>query len=145
MRGMLLVILVLGIVGTGAELLLVGHFEDAWQLVPLVLFALALAGVVWHRVSRAAAAVRLLQAVMAAFVLSGGIGVYLHYDGNVEFELELDGERSGFTLFREAMSGATPVLAPGTMALLGMIGLVYTHEHPMLEELRTGTEDTRRW
>ena len=145
MRGMLLVILVLGVAGTGAELLLVGHFEDTWQLVPLVLFALALIAVVWHRLSRGAGAVRFLQMVMAAFLVSGGLGVYLHYQGNIEFELELDAERSGFALFKEAMSGATPVLAPGSMALLGMIGLVYTHQHPMLRRAAYETEDTRRW
>jgi hypothetical protein len=132
MRGMLLLILVLGITGTGAELLLVGHFEDPWQLVPLVLFALALIVVVWHAARREPASVRVLQMVMGLFVLSGVAGVYLHYGGNVEFERELDPGRSGFELFKEAMSGATPVLAPGTMVLLGLIGLVYTHQHPAL-------------
>ena len=132
MRGMLLLILVMGIVGTGAELLLIGHFEDLWQLVPLVLFALAVIVIGCHRVSLEAALVRILQGVMIAFIVSGALGVYLHYQANVEFELEIDPERSGFALFKEAMSGAMPVLAPGTMVLLGMIGLVYTHQHPAL-------------
>jgi hypothetical protein len=60
MRGMLLLILVMGIIGTGAELLLIGHFEDLWQLVPLVLFALAVIVIVCHRVSLEAALVRIL-------------------------------------------------------------------------------------
>ena len=133
MRRMLLFILVLGILGTGAELLLIGHYEDPWQIAPLGLFAAGLVAVAWQGVSRGPAGVRALQIVMALFVASGGLGVYLHYAGNIEFERELDPEVSGFALFKEAMRGATPALAPGTMVLLGLIGLVYTHEHPRLD------------
>lgn len=42
MRRMLLFILVLGITGTGTELLLREHYEDSAQFVPLALFALSL-------------------------------------------------------------------------------------------------------
>ena len=134
---MLLGILVLGIVGTGTELLLIEHFEDRVQLVPLALFALSLVALTWHALSTGTASVRALQVVMALFVVSGGLGVYLHYTGNVEFELEMYPDRAGFELFRESMMGATPVLAPGTMALLGLIGLVYTHQHPRLASRST--------
>jgi hypothetical protein len=130
---MLLFILVLGIVGTGAELLLIGHYEDPWQIAPLGLFAAGLVAVAWLGVSRGPAGIRALQIVMALFVASGGLGVYLHYAGNIEFERELDPGLSGFALFKEAIRGATPALAPGTMVLLGLIGLVYTHEHPRLD------------
>ena len=129
---MLLFILVLGITGTGAELLLLGHYEDAWQVAPLVLFAVSLAVLAWHGVTRGVASVRALQGLMAMFVVSGALGVYLHYIGNAEFELEMYPDRRGFELFKEAMAGATPALAPGTMVLLGLIGLVYTHGHPAL-------------
>lgn len=133
---MLLFILVLGTIGTGAELLLVGHFEDPWQIVPLALFALSLAALAWYGVSRGAASVRTLQAIMALFLVSGAAGVYLHYTGNVEFELEMYPDRKGFELFSESMAGATPTLAPGTMVLLGLIGLVYTYQHPALVTAR---------
>ena len=129
---MLLFILLLGITGTASELLLLEHYEDRWQLVPLALFALALLVFAWHGLSRGAASIRALRVVMTLFLISGGLGVYLHYRGNVEFELEMYPDRSGLTLFREAMSGATPALAPGTMVLLGLIGLVYAHQHPRL-------------
>ena len=132
---MLLFILVLGILGTGTELLLVGHYEDPWQFVPLGLFALALLVIGWQVVSRGPASVRVLQLVMALFVVSGALGAYLHYNMNVEFELELDPELRGFALFKEAIAGATPALAPVTMVLLGMIGLVYTHRHPWLRRV----------
>jgi hypothetical protein len=43
----------------------------------------------------------------------------------VEFERELNPDASGFSLFRDAMMGATPALAPGTMILLGAVGWAY--------------------
>jgi hypothetical protein len=45
----------------------------------------------------------------------------------VEFELEMYPGLSGLELFREAMKGATPALAPGTMTILGLLGLAYTY------------------
>ncbi len=38
----LLVLLLLGLLGTGAELLMIGHNEGLWQLVPLILIAAGL-------------------------------------------------------------------------------------------------------
>jgi hypothetical protein len=40
--------------------------------------------------------------------------------------------RSGFELFREAMMGATPALAPGSMIQIALIGLAYSYRHPRL-------------
>ena len=64
------------------------------------------------------------------FVLSGVVGLWLHYHGNVEFELEMYPGLAGFELFRESVTGATPTLAPGTMLELGLLGLLYTYRHP---------------
>jgi hypothetical protein len=74
--------------------------------------------------------VRLFQITMLAFIVSGIAGIVLHYQGNVEFELELDPEAAGFGLFWEAMKGATPALAPGTMVLLGGLGLICASRDP---------------
>jgi hypothetical protein len=129
---MLLFILVLGLVGTGAELVLLQHYEDPWQLAPLALIALTLVVLAWHGLSRGSASVRALQGLMILFVFSGAIGMGLHYNANSEFELEMDQSLAGFRLFRESLSGATPALAPGTMAQLGLLGLVYAYRHPRL-------------
>ena len=39
---------------------------------------------------------------------------------------------SGAELIRKVSTGATPVLAPGTMSLLGVIGLLHAYRHPAL-------------
>lgn len=129
-RRVLAALFLFGSVGTAAELWLLEHTEDAWQKAPLVLIAVASVVLAVVVVRPSAAAVRLFQIAMAAFIASGVAGLALHYQGNVEFELELQPDASGFHLFWESMKGATPVLAPGTMALLGAIGLTYTYRHP---------------
>jgi hypothetical protein len=131
-RRILLVALVLGLVGTGIELLLLEHFEEWRQRIPLGLIACALLVLVWHGLYRGAAPVRALQVLMLVFAIAGIVGLTLHYKGNVEFELEMYPSRSGFELFREAMMGATPALAPGSMIQIGLIGLAYSYRHPRL-------------
>jgi hypothetical protein len=70
---------------------------------------------------------------MLLFLVAGGAGVILHYRGNTEFERERDPVIAGWDLFRRALQGATPALAPGTMVLLGSIGLLYAYRHPALD------------
>ena len=131
-RTILLLALVSGLVGLGAELLLLEHFEEWQQKIPLALIALGLAVLLWHAVDRRCAPVRALQLLMVIFVAAGAVGMMLHYQGNVEFELELYPSMSGFELFRKSMMGATPALAPGSMIQLALVGLAYTYNHPRL-------------
>jgi hypothetical protein len=126
-RRALLAALIAGMAGTAVELLLIGHFEDPWQLVPIVLLALGSAAALAHAFTPASFTRRLLQSVMAMFLVSGGIGMVLHYRGNSEFELEMAPSIAGFELVKESMTGAFPVLAPGTMVLLGLVGLAATY------------------
>jgi len=116
-------LLAMALLGTGAELLLLEHYEDAWQLVPLALIALGLLAMGWRAARPGAASLRAFRAVMVLMVASGALGLFLHYRGNTEFELERDPALAGFGLFREAMTGATPALAPGAMMLFGLLGL----------------------
>ena len=132
LRLFLLLLLVAAIIGTAIELLLLEHTEEWQQLIPLVLFGLAIVVIVWHVVDRRARSVRALQVMMILFVVAGIVGTILHVKGNVEFELEMYPELGGLVLFRDAMMGATPALAPGTMAMFGAIGLLYTFRHPGL-------------
>lgn len=124
--------LVLGMLGTGAELLLLGHTEGWQQLVPVALLAAGLAACLVHSVRPTAATVRLLQGLMLVFIVSGAAGVFLHYRGNVEFELEMYPGMSGMELISNTMTGATPVLAPGTMLMFGLVGLAYAYRHPRI-------------
>jgi hypothetical protein len=129
-RWMLRWTLFAAIPGTAVELLLLEHYEDIWQWLPLVLLAAGSAVLAWQSAGRRRAALWAFQLMMFLFVVSGGLGVVQHYQGNAEFELEMTPSLGGWELFRRTMTGATPVLAPGTMSLLGAIGLAYTYRYP---------------
>lgn len=132
LRRILMAILLFGLVGITFELFLIGHTEGAWEWVPIALLiaGLPVTALAWIRPSRRS--VRLLQLTMLLFLASGLVGLYLHYHGNVEFELEMTPSLGGLSLIWEALSGATPTLAPGTMLLLALLGLAVTFRHPAL-------------
>jgi len=132
-RGILLAILVLGMLGTGAELLLIKHTEDPKQWIPLLLISSSFFVLIWHAAQRRRLSLRFFQAVMIAFIAAGVAGFYFHYRGSVEFKLESKPSLKGWALFWEAMgSKAPPPLAPGVMIQLGLIGLAYAYRHPVL-------------
>ncbi len=124
LRRAVLAVLLFGSLGTLAELLLVGHYEDAWQFAPLGLLGavILVTGAYLKRPSETLR--RGVAAVMWVCIVCGLAGNWLHYKGNVEFEREMYPDRAGFELFRESLSGATPVLAPHTMTVIGLFGLV---------------------
>jgi len=124
-RRALVFILVVAMAGILVELLLIEHFEDAWQLVPLCLLGLGLGSLGWNVLAPGAASGRVWRTLMGLFIVAGLIGFYMHYSGNVEFELEQNPNATMWVLFREAMMGATPALAPGAMIQIGLIGLLY--------------------
>ncbi len=132
LRRLVLAVLILALVGLGVELLLLEHTDGVWQLVPLGLIGLALLELTWYALSRSPASLRVFQLTMMLFVIAGPIGVLQHYSGNAEFELEMTPAIRGFDLVIESMTGATPVLAPGTMLQLGLLGLAFAFRHPLL-------------
>lgn len=135
-RGLLL-IFVLGTVGLGAELLLLGHFEEWRQQVPLVLLVLGLILLAARMLYRGAIILRLFRWTMLTFVLGGLAGLWLHLSANMEFELEMYPTLSGLELLSKALGGAMPALAPGALVQLGLIGFLYTHHHPALRREQT--------
>jgi len=132
LRTLLGAVLALGTVGVGVELLLLGHYEEWQQWLPLAALPVGLLSVGGVLVARSAFALKIHLIVMSGFVLVGTLGVFFHYQGNAEFELEMVPEMAGTELLTESLTGAFPVLAPGSMVLLGLIGLVLAYRHPLL-------------
>jgi|GEM_PF-307332 len=142
LRRLLLALFVFGGGGLGAELFLLEHTGSAQQWIPLAALGAGLAASAAVAFRPSPRTVRTFQAVMAVFVLAGLVGVYLHFGSNLEFEREMDPSSRGFDLFVRVMYGATPLLAPGALAQLGLLGLVYAFRHPALHH-RQPLEENR--
>ncbi len=126
LRLWLLGILAVGLLGTVTELLLLEHYEKPLQFVPLILIAAAIGVMAWHVKQHDATSLRVLKIVMALFVLAGFIGVAAHFRGSAEFQLELDPSIDMWTLLGKILHAqAPPLLAPGMMLQMGLIGLAY--------------------
>jgi hypothetical protein len=141
LRRLLLALVVLGALGLIAELLLLEHYEDSWQWAPLVLLTATLASAVAVGLRPVAASLAIFRVVMLLCVAAGGVGVFLHYRGNAEFELERTPSLRGVPLLWESLRGATPALAPGAMAQLGLLGLLFAWRHPAGRREHTITLD----
>ncbi|TWT41963.1 hypothetical protein RAS1_30890 [Phycisphaerae bacterium RAS1] len=147
LRRMLLAVLLFGMAGAGSELALIGHYDDGWQVIPLVLLGGGGVAAVWVGVCPGAAAVAVLRVVMIGLLLGGGAGVVLHYRASAEFHAEAaayrtesaarqgesGGAAEGWAAVRAVLSSKVPpTLAPGLLVQLGLIGLTYTYRHPAL-------------
>lgn len=126
MKKLLLTAFLLSLLGTGAELLLLEHTEGWQQLIPVVLIGTGLAALAWYVAAPSVASKRFFLGVMVLFMVSGVMGLVLHYSGNMAFELEMYPGMKGTELVWETLKGATPVLAPGTMIATGLLGWAYT-------------------
>jgi hypothetical protein len=134
LRRLLLAILVLALLGTATDLFLLEHYEVGWQLTPFIMIALALVVVIWVTVKGSAMALTVMRIVMVLFIATGTLGILLHYQGNWEFQHELDPTAGGWDLFMKIMRAkAPPALAPAAMIQMGLLGLLYTYRHPALD------------
>jgi len=139
LRLLLFAVLALSCVGTGAELLLIGHTEEATQWIPLILLGLGIGAVAVVALRPSRPLVQLFRVLMGLFIGAGVLGIVLHYRGNAEFELEMRSTMAGTELFWNSLTGATPALAPGSLIPIGLVGIIATLGHPAAHARRGGT------
>ncbi len=89
-RALLLAVVVIGMAGTAVDLLLLEHYEDVWQIPPLLMVALGIVVVAWVWFSGSAPAVTAMRITMVLFLATGAAGLVFHYNGNTEFQHEMD-------------------------------------------------------
>jgi hypothetical protein len=140
-RQLLLALVFIGITGLEVELALLKHADSLTQWIPHIALAIGLLVTAAVHFRPTPPVLRAFQAVMAIFLVVGALGVYLHLRGNVQFALERDPSLGGAKLIWKALRGATPALAPGALAQLGLLGLVYTYKHPALGERSTNAPE----
>jgi hypothetical protein len=110
------------------ELAFLRHADSFEQWIPHVTLFIGLlaTAAVYFRPGRAT--LRAFQTMMIVFLIVGLLGVYYHLRGNVQFALERDPSLSGARLLWKALRGASPALAPGALAQLGLLGLIYGYK-----------------
>ncbi|MDC6350450.1 hypothetical protein PP178_02725 [Zeaxanthinibacter sp. PT1] len=121
----LVVTLLFMMLGTALELVLLDHYEDLNQLIPLLCIGSSLSLVFVLLLHRSRVSVLLFKTVLVLTVFSGLYGTFLHLRANYEFEQEMQPTASAWHLFVDSLSGALPTLAPGSMIVLALIGYVY--------------------
>lgn len=135
-RRIILGLVALGTLGMTAELVLVGHYEDENQLIPLALAAAGLMAMAAVRLAPGVAAFRAFQFVMLLYAGAGIIGITLHYRANAAHLHETEPGLQGVALAKRVVTSASPpALAPGLMVQLALLGLAYTYEHPRLKTI----------
>ena len=132
LRQLLLGLLFIGNLGLQVELALMRHADSAPKWIPHVMLFVGLLSLIGVYFRPTPATFKALQLVMTAYLAVGLLGVYFHFRGNIEFALERDPSLAGVRLIWKALRGATPALAPGALAQLGLLGLLYTYRHPAL-------------
>ena len=124
-KQVILVALLLMTTGMLLELYLLDHYEDRYQLIPLLGIAIALVITVILNFRASKRIQQLFKLVLVLISLSGIYGVFLHLQANFEFEQEIHPTASTLSLFSESISGAFPALAPLSLIVLALIGYAY--------------------
>jgi hypothetical protein len=124
----ILAVLMLGMGGLLVELSLIAHYEDAAQWVPLVLLPIALLALALDYLSSSGSTQLVVQLTMVLIIAAGVLGIYFHFHGSREFQLEMDPQMRGATLVWHVLRAKSPpTLAPGLMINLGILGLGYVY------------------
>jgi hypothetical protein len=140
LRQMILALVFIGIIGLIVELLLQEHFDSTTQWIPIVSLGVGLATTAAAARNPTRVTMRVFVFTMIVFVGAGILGLVLHFKGNIEWALERNPELGGMALIWEALTGATPALAPGALAQLGLLGLVWAYRHPAVQTGSTKLE-----
>jgi hypothetical protein len=126
--------------GTVVELSLVNHTEDAVQLIPFVLCGLGSVAALVALLRPQRATMLGLRVCMGLVVCGSLFGIYEHLESNVEFQREINPRQPTGSMMLSALGGANPLLAPGMLAVAGVLALAVTYHHPALgdddEELK---------
>ena len=100
------------------ELLLIEHVEAFLQLLPIIVLSLGVL-IISLKLNHP-----ILQALSLINLMVGLVGVGLHLKSNMDFALELNPALSFWELSTRSFTGALPVLAPGSLISLALIGFL---------------------
>ena len=125
LKKVLVLALLFMMIGSLLELYLLDHYEDSWQLIPILSVGTTLVTLLILFFKKTTKVVNLFKAVLILTALSGVYGVYLHLQSNFQFEQDMKPTASFWQLITDSLSGALPTLAPMSLVVLACIGYSY--------------------
>ena len=131
----LLVLSLLLFAGTLLELWLVEHTEDTIQWLAFVIAGIGLLAALLVLVRRAPATVLVMRGLMVVVIAGGLFGVYQHVTNNVAFEREIQPNATTRQLIWKGVSGANPLLAPGTLVIAGLLSLAGLYKYRVTSDV----------
>jgi hypothetical protein len=108
------------------------HAQTPIQLVPFGLCALGLCASLVAWIRPRPLTLRGLRACMVLLLGGSVLGIYEHIASNLEYLLEIHVTATARDVFMEALSGASPLLAPGVLAVAAVVALAASYHHPAL-------------
>lgn len=122
------------LIGTIAELLLIEHYEEGLQWLPFIFSVVGLLSIGGVWLYPTTKALKAMRVIMGLVVLSGVVGIYIHFSRNLAFTREINPSFSLAESILPALKGSYPLLAPGILFLAGILALAAAHRHPKLEK-----------
>ncbi len=129
LRRFLLALALFIFAGTLLELWLVQHFQDAIQWIAFVLAGIGLLAVLLVLFRNGRSAVFILRVCMTLVILGSLFGIYEHVSNNLAFALEIQPNLPLRELWLKGLGGANPLLAPGSLAIAGLLALAATYKY----------------
>lgn len=120
------------------ELVLVEHYEEWQQALPFGMIALGSLAASWAWRSPGRTSIRSARWAGVLATMTALVGVYFHVEGNLGIAREVHPDASGAEVFWDALSGGNPLLAPGMIALAGVLAAAATYRHPRLPSTGDG-------
>lgn len=113
-------------VGTFGELVLAEHTADPVQWLPFVLLAIGLGAILGVVFAPNPTTIRVLRGVSVLLVVGSTFGIWEHLEHNYAFEAEIRPEVGPTAWIWEAVFGASPLLAPGMVGVIGLLAALAT-------------------
>jgi len=122
--------------GTIIELWFDEHTGTPIQLLPFILAGVGLLAAILAIVRPNPSSLMTLRGVMVVLIFGSVLGIYEHITHNLAFELDIRPNAAAGEVLLEALHGASPLLAPGVLALAALVALAATYYHPVLNGKR---------
>lgn len=116
--------------GTLVELFFTEHWQQPVQLIPFALALVGLIALVGMILLPYPNSIIVLRVVMVALIGGSLLGMALHVYNNYIFAVEANPNATIGEVALDALTGVNPLMAPGTLAIAGLLALAATYHHP---------------